>query len=182
MAEPQHDTKERVLAEQARSWRGKLTLKDIGAPDLVKTLTDQEYTAAGRKYVLGYLSGKASGFIKRTMPKDNQEFEGLAGSFWIMPADPQREELESGLLFIPDAFHNLIGDALRKAKSTDENASVEFAFEVSSIKANNPAGYSWDFKPAIPFQGTHVLSDTMSKVRKIAADRQKLLAAPGKHK
>lgn len=173
------DAKQEML-DTPRSWRGKLTLRDVGSPELVKTLTAEQIHANGGKYILGYLSGKATGFIKRTNPKDNVEMEGLAGSFWCMPADASREELESGILFIPDAFHNLVADALHQAQEKDEHASVEFAFEVSSIPAKNAAGYSWDVKPVLKFSGVHVLSDTMAKVRQIAAQKQKALPAPKK--
>lgn len=128
----------------ARSQRTKITLKDIGEPALVKTLPPAEH-----QYVLGTLIGIASKFVERNSPDGQDKFEGLGGTFRVIPADPQRDELESGILFIPDAFHNMIASVLRKGQDNDPNFEVKFAFEVSSVKANNAAGYSWDFKPMI---------------------------------
>ena len=126
------------------SQRGKLVLKDLGNPDAIKSQPDTV-----RRLVLGTLIGIADGFQERTNPKDGEVMEGLIGQFRSIPADPEADQLESGVLFIPDAFHNLIAATLRKAKETDANAKVNFAFEVASIRATNPQGRSWDFKPLI---------------------------------
>lgn len=148
-----------------RSQRTKLTLKDLGQPSRVGQMSPAELTASKGRYVMGYLVGKASGFIERSDPKTDEKFEGLAGTFMSIPSDVGTDELESGVLFIPDAFHNLIAAKLREAKKDDINAEVEFAFEISSIVAKNPAGYSWDFRPAIPFEGKHALDDTLGKIK-----------------
>jgi hypothetical protein len=137
-----------------RSQRTKLVLKDLGEPAMVKNMTPEQVAASisesgVHRYVMGRLVGIARGFVERRSEKDGEIFEGLSGMFRVVPADPAREELESGVLFIPDAFHNMVADALRPLKAQDVNASVTFAFEISSIRAENPAGYSWDFKPLI---------------------------------
>lgn len=160
-----------------RSWKSKLTLGDLGIPANVKVMSAEDLAKSGGKYVMGYLIGKAGGVVERSNPKDGTVMEGLKGSFVMMPSDPQRDELESGVLFIPDAFHNLVADKLRETLKTDENGTVEFAFEVCSVPAKNPAGYSWQFQPALPFAGTHVLADTLAK---ITAIKQKALEAPRK--
>lgn len=133
---------------RARSQRTKLSLGDLGEPALIKGQDE-----GVKSMVLGTLIGRATGFTERKSPKDGQIFEGLSGNFRSVPADPKREELESGVLFIPDAFHNIIADQLRPRKKTDTNpdgdpnACIEFIFEITVIRAKNPAGYSWDFRP-----------------------------------
>lgn len=141
----------------ARSQRTKLTLADIGEPAAVKTLP-----AGQDKFMLGTLVGIASGFTERTSPDKSQKFEGLAGMFRIIPSDTNRDELESGILFVPDAFHNLIAEKLRAAQGSDPKAEIRFAFEISSIRANNPAGYSWDFMPVIENEGENPLDQLVA--------------------
>lgn len=126
------------------SQRTKLVLKDLGNPDAIKSQKDDV-----KRLVLGTLVGRASGFIERTNPKDGEVMEGLTGEFRSIPADAEADQLESGVLFIPDAFHNLIAARLKKAKEADANAVINFAFEVASVRATNPQGRSWDFKPMI---------------------------------
>jgi hypothetical protein len=165
-----------------RSQRTKLTLKDLGEGAMVKAMTAEQLKASGNKCIIGYLVGRARGFVDRTDEKTAEKFEGLLGAFRMVPSDTSREQLESGVLFIPDAFHNLVGDRLREVRKTDENATVEFAFEVSSIPAKNPAGYSWNFQPAMEFTGKNPLDELAAKALQIVAARQKQLAGPAARK
>lgn len=169
-----------MAENENRAQRTKLTLADLGAPSLVKTMSAEQLAKTGGIYILGYLTGKASGFVERTDPKEGTRYEGLSGIFVMTPSDTNMEELESGVLFIPDAFHNLVAAQLRElmAQNGDKGGVVEFVFEVASIPAKNPAGYSWQFKPAIPFKGKHLLDDTLAVVRKIQADKLKALPPP----
>lgn len=163
-----------------RSQRTKLTLKDLGQPSNVKSMSPEELAKNKGKYITGWLVGKVRDFIERTSVKDGEVFEGLAGTFMMVPSDENREVLESGVLFIPDAFHNLIAAKLREIRKTDETAECEFAFEVSSIAANNPAGYSWNFLPIIPFEGAHPLQATFGKVKLSGPGAQKALPGAAK--
>jgi hypothetical protein len=149
----------------ARSQRTKLTLKDIGEPAMVKTLPADQ-----NQYVLGTLVCIVSGIIKRTnqkagMPGEPDTFEGLAGSFRVIPSDPKKDELESGILFVPDAFHNMIAQEFRTMSVNDENAKVKCAFEVSSIRAANPAGYSWDFRPMGDALSSNPIDDFLNEAK-----------------
>jgi hypothetical protein len=165
-----------------RSQRSKITLKDMGNPSMIKGMSAEQLAPTKGRLVLGYLLGKASSFVERTQPNTAEKFEGLSGAFALMPADPEAEELESGVLFIPDAFHNLIAVKLRELQKTDPAAECEFVFEVAAIKAGNPQGYSWDFKPAKEFAGAHPLENLFADVKKIADMRKapSQLEAPGR--
>lgn len=166
-----------------RTQLGKLALKDLGEPAKVKTMDAADLKATGNKYIMGYLIGRARGVIERTDEKKAEVFEGLSGHFRMIPSDPTWEEKESGVLFIPDAFHNMIADKLKaawKANPDDKNASVEFAFEVASIPAKNPAGYSWSFTPAREFSEVDPLDNLMKDVAKLPAFKPRALAAPAR--
>lgn len=122
----------------------KITLKNLGEPSLIKLQSETV-----REMMLGTLYGMAEGFVERTAPDGSgQKFEGLKGAFRAIPADPNKEPEESGILFIPDAFYNGVSDLLRSQQKTDPSARLNFIFEVYVIRANNPQGYSWKFVPA----------------------------------
>lgn len=128
----------------ARSQRTKLALKDLGDPAMVKTIPEKD---RGKGYFMGTIVGIATGIVERKNEKTGEIMEGLAGTFRHIPADKARDELESGILWIPDAFHNMVAQALKKSQAADPNSELKFAFEVKSIAAQNPAGYSWEFLP-----------------------------------
>jgi hypothetical protein len=164
-----------------RSQRSKLALKDFGNPAAFIANLGPEAMAANKgKAVMGYLVGRAVDFVERTMPKTEEHFEGLKGDFVVMPIDPNMEEMESGVLFIPDAFHNLIASRLRDALKVDPGAALEFTFEISAIVAKNPAGYSWNFQPAVEFTGKHPLEQQLKVAKQLLDSRQKAIAGPAR--
>jgi hypothetical protein len=162
----------------ARSQRTKLVLKDLGEPSLIKAEAESV-----RTLLLGTIIGTATGFVERKSADGEEKFEGLAGQFRSIPADPKRDELESGVLFIPDAFHKMIAVALRDQLKADPNATISFGFEVSSIRANNPAGYSWDFKPMIEAKAENPLDALLGElggVKEVNGKRVLQIAGPAK--
>lgn len=163
----------------ALSQRTKIVTKDLGDPSLVKTLPEAE-----KRYFLGTLVGIVSGFVERANPKDPAEkFEGLSGQFRSIPSDDKRDELESGVCFLPDAFHNMIAAPFRKMAEADKNAQLRFAFEIYSIRANNAAGYSWEFKPKIEAAGGNPLDELVAdlgEVKLVNGKKMLALAAPDK--
>ena len=158
-----------------RSQRAKLVLKDLGNPDIIKT---QPETV--KRYVHGTLVVMADGFLERTDPKSGQVYEGLTGMFRSIPADEKEEELESGVLFIPDAFHNLIAGTLREQQKIDPNAKVNTVFEIASVRASNPQGRSWDFKPLIENQAANPVDNLLAQVgmQQKLIDGKRTLALP----
>ncbi len=163
----------------ARAQRTKLALKDLGDPTMVKTLPEGQRVKPG--YFMGTIIGIASGFVNRKNEKTGEAMEGLGGTFRFIPSTEDRDELESGILWIPDAFHNMIAEQLRGAQMRDENAKLNFAFEVKSIGAQNPAGYSWEFTPKFENRADNPLDELMASVGEIkvvAGKRMLALAAP----
>lgn len=170
-----------------RAMRTKLTLADFPTPPaMIKTMTAQDLAKAGGRLVMGRYVGIATGFVVRTKPDKSETFEGLKGQFRLIPADPEKDEVESGVCFFPDAYHNMIAGGLRTALKafTDENGkeaygdpngSVQFGFEVSAIPAKNPQGYSWQFLPLLP---PKVASPLDHLVGEIASIKTPQLAGP----
>lgn len=160
----------------ARSQRTKLVLKDLGEPAIIKTLPDSVTI-----HLLGTLGGIATGFVERKSPDGTDVYEGLAGSFRSIPSDPAKDELESGVLFIPDAFHGMIATPLREMLKQDPNANLRFAFEVSVIRAKNAAGYSWDFKPKIEASAANPLDELFDNLGGVKViDNKRVLAISDK--
>lgn len=154
-----------------RSVRTKLTLKDLGEPGSIKALPDDIKT-----YSLGRLIGICRDTLSRTDDKTGEKYEGLKGEFRSIPSDPEkakgRVELESSILYIPDAFHSMITQQLTAAQKIDPSAEVIFVFDVTAIRASNPAGYSWDFKP--------VLGKAENRLDALASEVTKQLGGPAK--
>lgn len=165
-------------AQTIRAQRGKITLGSLGNPAAIKSMSADQLSKSKGTMFLGTIFGKASGFISRTDLKNEEKFEGLTGSFIGIPGDANFEETESGVLYIPDAFHNLVAEKLRQVQKDDPGAACEFAFEVYVIPAKNPAGYSWQLTPAVPFEGKHPLQDLMARAARITEEKRKQLAAP----
>lgn len=151
--------------QKIRTQKGKITLADVGIPGNVKIAERRD--SKGR-YLAGVLLGRAEGFLVRSNLKagDGQPdtFEGLRGTFISQPSDPNMDEMESGVLFIPDAYHNLLAGKLREAQKKDPSAAIEFALNIYSIEAKNPAGYSWIVEPREAFVGQHPLDNLMKRV------------------
>lgn len=172
------------VAPRNRAQRTKLTLADFGAVTL-KGMDPAKLAEMGGKLNMGRFIGIAVGFVERNAPDGNQKFEGLKGQFRIIPADHTKEELESGVCFFPDAYHNLLAGPLRAAigggngAAVDPNATVQFGFQVNAIPAKNPAGYSWEFVPLIASTGVNPLDDLYAGILKIAPPAPQKAIASG---
>jgi hypothetical protein len=138
-----------------------------------------------RKLTLGTIIGIANGIKTGKMPDGVTPYEGMKGNFEIQYADGKR--VASGVAYLPDAFMQPILDQLSDEYGTDPEdptkeilvrkavASVRFALLVDVIRAENPAGYSWQVTPI----GQVTANDPLSELRGLAngGDVQKLLAS-----
>lgn len=151
--------------------RGKITLATLGEPSIIKTMDEKTLS-----FELGVILGEASDVVERSNPKDGSIIEGLKGQFRAIPTDEKRDTVESGILFIPDAFHVRIAEPIREAKAAgDKQFKIKFAFKVMVIRANNPQKYSWELKPVLEDEGKNPLDA-------LQAEYEKALAAPPKQK
>ena len=159
--------------------RTKIVTKDLGDPSIIKLQPENV-----RKMMLGTIIGVVTGFCERGNPKDpSEKFEGLVGSFRSIPADPTRDELESGVCFLPDAFHNMISTPFKSMVANDKNAQLRFAFEISAIRATNPQGYSWEFLPKIEAVGGNPLDallEDLGELKTVEGKRVLAIAGPAK--
>jgi hypothetical protein len=148
-----------------RSVIGKITPANY-APKRIHGLKEDQ-----KELVLGSIVGNATGIFTGTNPVDGSVFKGLKGAFEYTDADPERDVLTSGKMFLPSGIDEMIFNAVEEA----DGGSVQFAFEVSVFRADNPQGYSWKYKPLM--KAAEV--DPLSELRKLAAERRALaLAAP----
>jgi hypothetical protein len=156
--------------------RTKIVPKDLGDPSIIKLQPEET-----KRYMLGTIIGIVTGFVFRADLKDaDRKMEGLSGSFRSIPADEKRDELESGILWLPDAFHNIIAATFRKMSEDDKNAQLRFAYEIYSIRASNPIGYSWEFKPKIEATGGNPLNELLSDLGEIkSVNGKRVLALAG---
>lgn len=124
------------------SIRNKLTLKDMGNPSMVKAMEGDK-----AKHVLGLIIGIASSVRRRANKTDPTKMdEGLLGDFESVPSDTKIDRVRSGVLYLPEGMFNLIASKLEGENAAD---SVQFAIEVATVKAANPAGYTWSFTPKL---------------------------------
>jgi len=135
-----------------------------------------------QELLLGRLVGTGNG-IKNAVAQDGvTPMYGLKGTFGAEYTAEGREDESSGVLFLPEAYMGPMLDMFED--KTDANGvvireavkSLDFAFDIFVIKANNPAGYSWSIRPLLEAAA----SDPLAAIRaRIAAPLPKLsLAAP----
>jgi hypothetical protein len=136
--------------------RSKLAAKDMGDPKTTLGTKD--------KAVLGTIIGYATDVSRRKDPSGEKEFLGLAGSFEAIPADPKMDTVQSGICYLPGGMDGPMIAALQETddKGKRKNPSVEFAIEISVIKAKNPQGYSWEARPVVPVKSS---GDVLDNIR-----------------
>lgn len=99
-------------------------------------------TGDATRVVLGIVLGDAVRVVERSMPTGGK-YAGFGGTFEGIAANG--DVTRSAVLYVPDAFFPQINDALSAAWKDDENARVQFAFEVASAKDGGAAGYAMQF-------------------------------------
>lgn len=105
-----------------------------------------------------------------------QTFEQIVGQFEGIPSEPLKDgddvitAIQSGVLYLPSGIHERVASVLKG----DDAPSVEFAIELYTVKATNPAGYSWEAREVIK----STAADPLTKMREAIAGKTKLLAAP----
>lgn len=110
------------------------------------------------KTPLARIMGTASG-LKAAVDQRGEPVFGLTGSFLGVNIGQSLEagkgdkaadfgQYRSGVLYLPGGIQELIQAPLEKAlndpdKAVANSASIEFAMDLFSVPANNPAGYSF---------------------------------------
>ena len=92
------------------------------------------------------------------------------------------EEFRSARLFLPDGIQEVIENAVNELKDGkgDEQLGlhIDFAMEFYSVKASNPAGYTYQVKNILPTEKKDELSEMQKSIQAARAARPALLEAP----
>lgn len=161
MATPQQEQEINVIS--------KLTTKTIGAnPRRASALKEGDKSQISLYQVYG--KGR---MLKQKEGNNGEMTTAICGNFEAVNTE-SGEIFRSGVLYLPKGITEFVEAAISKLK--DEADSVDFAFEVFAVRADNPIGYSYIAKPILkPTE-----SDDLSNLRKLIQDAkaQKALAAP----
>lgn len=121
----------------------KLTIATLGCnPSKVKTLAADSLELQNGELPIARLYGKLTDVRYQDDKAKGQVYTYFVGTFEGINMETG-EVMRSGKLFLPRGISELVEDATKKARAIDEKASISFAFEVRSIKATNPIGYSY---------------------------------------
>lgn len=127
------------LQHSEETYVSKLTIKAMGAtPAKVVGLPD------GNKWPLARIFGKVSD----VKTKESQTIAGsievaFIGNFEGINLETG-EVFRSGRLYLPKGISELMEKTFEQLRKQDKNADVSFAFEIRSVKASNPIGYSYE--------------------------------------
>jgi|SRR5579872_676733 len=123
----------------------KLTVATLGCnPSLVKNMKADDPALENGELPLARLYGQLSGVRFQDDKVKGQVYTYFVGTF--EGVNMQTGEVQrSGKMFLPKGISEIVEDAVRKASDADGKltASLDFAFELRSIKASNPIGYSY---------------------------------------
>lgn len=149
-------------ASGEESYIAKLTVKTLGCkPDMVKTLEGQD------KLALCRIFGKAAGVGYQDDSRNpGSIFTYFKGTFEGINMQTG-ETYRSGKLYLPKGISELVEAVIKNAEKNGKE-QVSFAFEIRSVKATNPIGYSYE---AVAIKRPEQ-EDELAELRKL------LMAAP----
>jgi hypothetical protein len=154
--------------------KSKLAAKDCGDPKKILGLD-----ADIKTLMLGTLIGQATKISQRADATGTKVVEGLNGTFEAIPADPKSDTIRSGTCYLPEGIFEMVAAPLRPDSEGKQAAeSVRFAVEVSVVRATNPQGYSWSFKPLMNEAENE--NDPLVQIKAAMSKNGKALPAPAK--
>ena len=144
----------------------KLTLKGMGCkPDMVKAQED-----ATKPLLLARIYGIARS-LKHKESKEGVVHVAIIGEFEGVNTSTG-EVYNAGVLYLPAGIHELLEAPLSK----EDAEAIEFGFDIYSVTASNPIGYSYQAKPLIKPRE----NDALSALRNMANETVKLPAPTSK--
>lgn len=160
---------------QDEAFVSKLSVKALGCdPRLPRDVKAQ---------VLCRMLGKAQGLKHGEDKTRGDVWTALQGTFEGTNIQEGSESygrvLRSGKLFLPAGIQDVIEGAVREIQNSAnrETAAVVFALELSSVKADNPIGYSYQARTIIPKSQKDELADLRAAVEE-KVGKVKALPAP----
>lgn len=151
------------LMRSDEAYINKITIKGIGCkPQAVTAMADGAVHTMCRIY----------GVLNKVQEKESMVNPGsmevaLLGEFEAVNLETG-EVFRSGKLYLPGSLSDILRSNLDKYKDEEKTATVQFAFEIATVHASNPIGYSYQ---------TRAISGAR-KVDALAAIRQQILALP----
>lgn len=161
------------MARPATVMVGKIVPKSCGNPKKLPAIEDKTI----QKLDLGRIFGIASEVVERTAQDGTTKIRGMGGSFEAEPFDETMPISQSGICYLPDFIMNQMLEILA-AKDKDGkriNGSLQFAFKVAVVRAENPQGYSWEFTPITEVGKA---PDPLAQLKASVAETQKQIEAP----
>lgn len=118
---------------------------------------------------LGRIYGEATAVIMSEDTKSGDLMYGLKGQFYADNYHIEGTRFSSGKLYLPGGINEMIVEAVMGDGEVDDKGRpvynrVKFAVEVSSVKANNPLGYSYEFQSLIDAQETDLERELLSQL------------------
>ncbi len=116
------------------------------------------------------IAGKVNG-VKMGEDGNGKVWSALVGSFrgTVLATGVS---VRSGKLFLPSGIHEIVEKA---ALDMGEGGNLKFAFQISSVKASNPIGYSYQATSLLPMEAQ---TDELADLIAITDGAQKQLTAP----
>lgn len=152
---------EEVEVSGEESYVSKLTIKTLGCnPSMVKALAKDQ----GTKLSLCRMYGKATAVAYQEDKDNGKMYTFFKGTFEGINLQ-DGVVLRSGKMFLPEGISNVVETAIKSAQENDPKASVSFAFEIRSVQATNPIGYSYE---AVAIQKPEA-EDELAAMRKTIA-------------
>lgn len=119
------------------------------------------------------IGGKATG-TKSWEDSRGQIVTALTGEFGginIQPGTPDYgTRFMSSMLFLPGGIHETIENAVI-GETHDQTNTVEFAFEIRVVRADNPIGYSYQAVPKKKVKATETLAEIWGMVKILEAPK-----------
>jgi hypothetical protein len=135
----------------------KLSMKNAGlSPRMVHSKEEGEPLTLCRIY------GLAEGTKQVDDTVHGRTFMALVGRFQAVA--PNGTVTRSGVLYLPSGIHDNYTSAM---KDVPEGESLRFAIEIRAVKAENPAGYSYEVIDLLP----PAEADPLNDIRKLAMSR-----------
>lgn len=159
------------------SYVAKLTVKTLGCnPIMVKTLPPEQ-----TKLALCRLFGKAAEV--KTMQSKDPAGNPTVHTFFVGIFEGMNLQdgtvLRSGKLFLPKGISEVVENAINTAQAKDDKASVSFAFEIRSVKATNPIGYSYEAVALKDPAAEDELAEMRKAIAQLPTHEQKLALKQG---
>jgi hypothetical protein len=120
----------------------KITVRDCGANAASVLAMEGADARAPLIRVWGYARGFKEVKSQNRLTGETTSHKAIQGDFRAVNFNTG-ERFSSGLLYLPSGIHELILSPLEKAKSDNEDAELQFGFDIYGRKSSSPAGYGY---------------------------------------